>query len=111
MYARLLFAHGLLMSTIKIMCVSLVAFLVLIWLVCIKCFYKRNQATLGKTLSLLLESASSQNKKIIDIRALIVTAHPDDECMFFAPTIIRLIQLNATVHLLCLSEGGFNISI
>ena len=40
-----------------------------------------------------------------DVRALIVTAHPDDECMFFAPTIIRLVELNATVRLLCLSAG------
>lgn len=27
--------------------------------------------------------------------------------MFFAPTIIRLRQLRASVHLLCLSEGNF----
>uniref|UniRef100_A0A3Q2P2L0 N-acetylglucosaminylphosphatidylinositol deacetylase n=1 Tax=Fundulus heteroclitus TaxID=8078 RepID=A0A3Q2P2L0_FUNHE len=40
-----------------------------------------------------------------DVRALVVTAHPDDECMFFAPTIVRLVALNASVHLLCLSEG------
>lgn len=94
------------MSTIKIMYVSLVASLFLVGLVCITCFYKRNRATLRKTLSLLIENASSQDKKSIDIRALIVTAHPDDECMFFAPTIIRLLELNATVDLLCLSEGG-----
>lgn len=105
MYARL-FSHGLFISTIKIMCASLVAFLFFVGLVCIKCFYKRNRAPLRKTLSLLIDSASSQDRKSIDIRALIVTAHPDDECMFFAPTIIRLIELNATVHLLCLSEGG-----
>ena len=37
---------------------------------------------------------------------LIVTAHPDDECMFFAPTILMLQQLTgADVHLLCLSSG------
>uniref|UniRef100_A0A8C2WXM7 N-acetylglucosaminylphosphatidylinositol deacetylase n=1 Tax=Cyclopterus lumpus TaxID=8103 RepID=A0A8C2WXM7_CYCLU len=42
-----------------------------------------------------------------DVRVLIVTAHPDDECMFFAPTIINLVELNADVHLLCLSEGNY----
>ncbi|KAG5844401.1 hypothetical protein ANANG_G00162130 [Anguilla anguilla] len=42
-----------------------------------------------------------------EVRALLVTAHPDDECMFFAPTILRLLQLNASVHLLCLSSGNY----
>ena len=38
--------------------------------------------------------------------ALVVTAHPDDECMFFAPTILQLVQEpNTKVHLLCLSTG------
>lgn len=41
------------------------------------------------------------------VRALFVTAHPDDECMFFAPTIIRLVELSASVHLLCLSKGNY----
>ena len=40
-----------------------------------------------------------------DVTALLVTAHPDDECMFFAPTVIRLLELKARVHVLCLSEG------
>ncbi|KAM9789026.1 N-acetylglucosaminyl-phosphatidylinositol de-N-acetylase [Neosynchiropus ocellatus] len=42
-----------------------------------------------------------------EVRALIITAHPDDECMFFAPTIIQLGQCHVSVHLLCLSEGNF----
>lgn len=40
-----------------------------------------------------------------DARVLFVTAHPDDECMFFAPAIIKLTEFNATVYLLCLSSG------
>ncbi|XP_055606938.1 N-acetylglucosaminyl-phosphatidylinositol de-N-acetylase [Uranotaenia lowii] len=40
-------------------------------------------------------------------RALLVTAHPDDECMFFGPTILELRRLNCRVFLLCLSEGNF----
>ncbi|KAK2828774.1 hypothetical protein Q5P01_019808 [Channa striata] len=50
---------------------------------------------------------SSRETSISEIRVLIVTAHPDDECMFFAPTIIRLLELNAQIHLLCLSEGNY----
>lgn len=37
---------------------------------------------------------------------LLITAHPDDECMFFSPTLLSLQQQQAVrVHLLCLSEG------
>lgn len=41
------------------------------------------------------------------VRALVVIAHPDDECMFFAPSIIMLLKQNASVHLLCLSSGNY----
>ncbi|XP_061104992.1 N-acetylglucosaminyl-phosphatidylinositol de-N-acetylase isoform X2 [Conger conger] len=50
---------------------------------------------------------SGHNNSLNEIRALLVTAHPDDECMFFAPTILRLLQLNASVNLLCLSSGNY----
>jgi N-acetylglucosaminylphosphatidylinositol deacetylase len=36
---------------------------------------------------------------------LLVTAHPDDEAMFFAPTISRLLQQGTSIHILCLSNG------
>ncbi|XP_063541134.1 N-acetylglucosaminyl-phosphatidylinositol de-N-acetylase [Cydia strobilella] len=39
-------------------------------------------------------------------RVLIVVAHPDDECMFFGPTIFRLCEQDADVYLLCLSNGN-----
>ena len=39
-------------------------------------------------------------------RVLVVTAHPDDECMFFAPTILAAAGLKCSVFLLCLSEGA-----
>lgn len=41
-------------------------------------------------------------------RVLLVVAHPDDECMFFGPTICGLLQDGADVHLLCLSAGMHN---
>lgn len=38
-------------------------------------------------------------------KTLLITAHPDDECMFFAPTILALNNTKSEVFLLCLSEG------
>lgn len=41
-------------------------------------------------------------------RVLLVIAHPDDECMFFGPTILNFTKKNdAVVYLLCLSTGIF----
>lgn len=38
---------------------------------------------------------------------VIVTAHPDDECMFFGPTITGLRTLTKSrIHVLCLSTGN-----
>jgi len=43
-------------------------------------------------------------------RVLFVIAHPDDECMFFAPTILALTRCGQyDVFLLCLSSGEFVI--
>ena len=38
---------------------------------------------------------------------LFVTAHPDDECMFFTPTIKALQETN-DLHILVLSNGGYD---
>ncbi|XP_048222680.1 N-acetylglucosaminyl-phosphatidylinositol de-N-acetylase isoform X1 [Perognathus longimembris pacificus] len=40
-------------------------------------------------------------------RALLVIAHPDDEAMFFAPTVIGLTRLKHRVSLLCFSAGNY----
>jgi len=40
-------------------------------------------------------------------RVLLVISHPDDEVMFFGPSILGLVQSNE-VYLLCLSVGDFN---
>ncbi len=41
-------------------------------------------------------------------RVLLVIAHPDDETMFFGPTLLGLCrQRGADVHLLCLSNGDY----
>ena len=36
---------------------------------------------------------------------LLVIAHPDDESMFFAPTLVSLARAGARMHVLCLSNG------
>lgn len=39
-------------------------------------------------------------------RVLLVTAHPDDECMFFGPTLIALKKRkNCRIFVVCLSNG------
>ncbi|XP_070699554.1 N-acetylglucosaminyl-phosphatidylinositol de-N-acetylase [Pempheris klunzingeri] len=88
------------------MSVYLAVFIVLFYLVWIKCIYFRHRRTLAMSLNHVLEVLSRRDADGADLRALVVTAHPDDECMFFAPTIIQLVELNATVHLLCLSTGN-----
>jgi N-acetylglucosaminylphosphatidylinositol deacetylase len=41
-------------------------------------------------------------------RVLLVIAHPDDETMFFGPTVVQLCRQKETdVHLLCLSNGDY----
>ncbi|XP_052768896.1 N-acetylglucosaminyl-phosphatidylinositol de-N-acetylase-like [Mya arenaria] len=47
-----------------------------------------------------IKTGSKQN-------VLFVTAHPDDECMFFSPTILSLLRENHNVYLVCLSKGDF----
>lgn len=93
----------------KIMSVFLIACIVLSYLFWIKCIYRHHPKTLKKSLKHLMTVGAGSETAVSDVRALIVTAHPDDECMFFAPTIIRLLQLKASVHLLCLSEGTFTL--
>lgn len=39
------------------------------------------------------------------VRALLVTAHPDDEAMFFAPTVLGLGRAGARAAVLCCSAG------
>ncbi|KAL1673051.1 putative deacetylase LmbE-like domain-containing protein [Schizophyllum commune] len=41
-----------------------------------------------------------------DARVLLVTAHPDDEAMFFAPTLLALAAKDVSVYSLCLSVGN-----
>ncbi|XP_061596079.1 N-acetylglucosaminyl-phosphatidylinositol de-N-acetylase [Cololabis saira] len=87
------------------MCVYLVVFVVLSYLALMKYIYYRDGRTFVKSLKHVMSLSSDGEPN--SVTALVVTAHPDDECMFFAPTIIRLVELNVCVHLLCLSEGNY----
>lgn len=40
-------------------------------------------------------------------RVLLVTAHPDDECMFFGPTLVALKKKNCRIFVLCMSRGDY----
>uniref|UniRef100_A0A0K0EVS9 N-acetylglucosaminylphosphatidylinositol deacetylase n=1 Tax=Strongyloides venezuelensis TaxID=75913 RepID=A0A0K0EVS9_STRVS len=54
--------------------------------------------------------AISGNRRIKvnnESRILIVTAHPDDETMFFSPTIRDLVSTNNEVYILCVTSGDF----
>ena len=42
--------------------------------------------------------------------ALLVTAHPDDESMYFVPTVVALRERGWHVHLLCLSNGVYRVA-
>ncbi|XP_026229339.1 N-acetylglucosaminyl-phosphatidylinositol de-N-acetylase-like [Anabas testudineus] len=89
------------------MTICLIFILVLSYLVWIKWIYYRHRRTLAKSIKHAMNVLSSRETNCSKIIALIVTAHPDDECMFFAPTIIRLCEEKASVHLLCLSQGNY----
>ncbi|XP_077449340.1 N-acetylglucosaminyl-phosphatidylinositol de-N-acetylase [Stigmatopora argus] len=81
----------------------LVVIIVLAYVGCLKYIYCRHRRSLKHEINVLLCLEDYE----ADIKCLVVTAHPDDECMFFGPTIIRLVECNVLVHLLCLSEGNY----
>ena len=63
--------------------------------------------TLSTLLSALLLKSRRRGQFLLSGRVLFVTAHPDDECMFFGPTILSAVSLNRNTppYLLCLSTG------
>ncbi|KAL0994415.1 hypothetical protein UPYG_G00121910 [Umbra pygmaea] len=91
--------------------IFLAVFFYLFWIQCI--YYQHNSKKSRKQLfkCMLFRNKQLKSSQISDlsrdVRALFLTAHPDDECMFFAPAILRLVELNASVHVLCLSQGNY----
>lgn len=51
-------------------------------------------------------NSRKQYKQIKGDSALIVVAHPDDECMFFGPAICSIVKTMDVVYILCLSSGN-----
>ncbi|KAF5199692.1 hypothetical protein FRX31_010721, partial [Thalictrum thalictroides] len=56
----------------------------------------------SSNLQFLSNGEDFRKKKI-----MLVVAHPDDEAMFFSPTILHLVSKGHTVHILCLSTDLF----
>jgi N-acetylglucosaminylphosphatidylinositol deacetylase len=50
---------------------------------------------------------NSNIDKVVLKDALILIAHPDDEIMFFAPTIKTLLNNKCKIRILCLSNGNY----
>lgn len=57
------------------------------------------------TLSLTLFPATDLPKSLQDSSVYLITAHPDDEAMFFGPVLHRLKQFNNSVSVICFSTG------
>lgn len=62
---------------------------------------------------MLMERFKIRCKRFQNVRrVLLVTAHPDDECMFFGPVIMKLKQEKCQIYLLCLSTGdAYNLGV
>ncbi|CAG0886282.1 unnamed protein product [Darwinula stevensoni] len=50
--------------------------------------------------------ARHENSVFQQKRVLLLTAHPDDECMFFGPCILDLLENDTQVFVLCFSPGS-----
>lgn len=81
------------------MILSIFAFLSIVVLCCLLCIY------------FILTAFASSSDVVVRLGGgpyVLVVAHPDDECMFFAPTALSLRGRN--LHVLCVSSGEFAMS-
>lgn len=61
----------------------------------------------GLYVFVMLRIVTPSNKTIPrGSKILIVTAHPDDECLFFAPAVTEMVHSNS-VHILCVTSGEY----
>ncbi|KAL5704007.1 N-acetylglucosaminylphosphatidylinositol deacetylase [Ranunculus cassubicifolius] len=74
--------------------------MILLWAVSLGkvIFASRSQSNVA-----LLSNSEEDGRKR---KVMLVVAHPDDEAMFFAPTIVHLISEGHSIHILCLSTGN-----
>ena len=55
----------------------------------------------------LIAKAKSKEIKTAK-RVLLVVSHPDDECMFFGPTVLSMAKnASVTIFVLCMSNGDY----
>ncbi|XP_048413300.1 N-acetylglucosaminyl-phosphatidylinositol de-N-acetylase isoform X2 [Stegostoma tigrinum] len=78
---------------------GLLSALIYTYYLCIRSIYRKNGGVGRQPPISVKEEAGAA--------ALLVTAHPDDECMFFAPALLWLTGRRLSVHLLCLSTELF----
>ncbi|XP_047307687.1 N-acetylglucosaminyl-phosphatidylinositol de-N-acetylase-like [Impatiens glandulifera] len=77
------------------------------WLMFLGSIFVLWVASLLKIIHVTYTGSKSGFLKSDDHRnVLLVIAHPDDESMFFTPTINYLISLGHNLHILCLSNGN-----
>lgn len=69
----------------------------------------------SKTLRIGLRAVSSTRLRVLDallmstwVQKVEVVAHPDDEAMFFWPTLAQLHDAGVRLSVLCLSTGNFD---
>ncbi|KAF6157794.1 hypothetical protein GIB67_038262 [Kingdonia uniflora] len=77
----------------------IVSFLSLLWVVSL---CKVLCSTLSSSKDAFISNGEDDQKRNI----LLVIAHPDDESMFFSPTILYLTSKGHILHILCLSTGN-----
>ena len=75
------------------------------FLIIITLRFEINQGTKLKQM-FNIESIKNDISKIKSV--LIIIAHPDDEIMFFTPTIKYLIKIGIKIKILCLSNGNYD---
>ncbi|XP_072516610.1 N-acetylglucosaminyl-phosphatidylinositol de-N-acetylase [Salminus brasiliensis] len=114
---RARFPPGLFCEAVEMLVLLCVAVCCLGYFISVKLIYNRVRRTRGfsslgayKAADVSTSFRRSGDDHPLDcggVRALLVTAHPDDECMFFAPSVLKLAQSDASVRLLCLSSGNY----
>jgi hypothetical protein len=81
---------------------------IVFWLLIVVLVY--SVAAVIAFLRFLALKTSAPSPVLRGLRILFVIAHPDDECMFFTPTILDLKRKNS-IHILSLSTGVFSFPI
>ena len=73
-------------------------------------FILRFSIKLKEKLAALYDLKKEDFNKLLELQkeTLIITAHPDDEIMFFTPTITYLLRHNCKIRILCLSNGNYS---